>query len=406
MFTQPRHCRALEADDLTAPVATPVLRAVPRRVLLVSPEPFFEERGTPIAILQVAKALSQAGYAVDLLSYPVGRPVDLPGLRILRAPNPLRIRSVPVGLSLRKLLLDATLVPMLFWKMTRGRYLCVQAFEEAAFPAAWIGRRCGVPVVYDMQSSLPEQLGQMPLLGTRPLQALFRRCEQWLLRRADYVVGSAGLGERVRAAAPAARWREWRYANHVRPCKDEESLLLRRSLGIAPDAPVVVYGGNFHPYQGTARLLEAAEIVLARRPDAVFVLVGADRPEIRRDGAIRLLERLPRTALAGFLGMADVLVSPRLLGTNLPLKIFDYLAAGRPIVATDTPGHRTLLCEDRAVLVPPHAEGLARGILQVLGDPLDARRLGRAARDFADAELGWTRFARSVAVLYDEVCAP
>ena len=60
MATQPRHQRALEVDDLSAP-----------RVLLVSPEPFFEERGTPIAILQVVKALSHAGYAVDQLSYPV-----------------------------------------------------------------------------------------------------------------------------------------------------------------------------------------------------------------------------------------------------------------------------------------------------------------------------------------------
>jgi glycosyltransferase involved in cell wall biosynthesis len=354
----------------------------------------------------VAEALCQAGYAVDLLSYPVGHPVEVTGMRILRAPNPLRIRRVPVGLSLRKLVLDATLVPMLFWMVTRGRYVCIQAVEEAAFPAAWIGRLCGIPVVYDMQSSLPEQLAHLPLLRARPLQALFRRCERWLLRHADYVVGSAGLGDRVRTLAPAANWRELRYANHAGPCPDGESLALRRSLGIAPETPVVLYGGNFQPYQGTERLLRAAEVVLASRPDTVFVLVGGDRSEIRRGGAIRLLGRLPGSAMPGFLAMADVLVSPRSFGTNLPLKIFDYLAAGRPIVATDTPAHRAVLNEDRAVLVTPDPAGLAAGILRVLGDPAEARRLGQAAQAYAESELGWIRFARCVSDLYAEVCAP
>src|SRR5678809_1329815 len=107
--------RALHVQEPLASAARPILRPVPKRVLLVSPQPFFEDRGTPIAVLQVAQALCQAGYAVDLLSYPVGRPVEVDGMRILRAPNPLRIRRVPVGLSLRKLLLDATLFPMLFW---------------------------------------------------------------------------------------------------------------------------------------------------------------------------------------------------------------------------------------------------------------------------------------------------
>jgi len=406
MGTSITHPRALEADVLSLPEARPLAAPEPRRVLLVSPEPFFEDRGTPIAVRQVAQALCQAGYAVDLLSYPVGHPVEVAGMRILRAPNPLRIRRVPVGLSFRKLVLDATLVPMLFWMVTRRRYVCIQAVEEAAFPAAVIGRLCGIPVVYDMQSSLPEQLAHLRLLRGPVLQALFRRCERWLVRHADYVVGSAGLGERVRTLAPAANWRELRYANHVGPCPDGESLALRRSLEIAPETPVVVYGGNFQSYQGTERLLQAADIVLAKRPDTVFVLVGGDRIEVRRDGAIRMLGRRPGSAMPAFLAMADVLVSPRAYGTNLPLKIFDYLAAGRPIVATDTPAHRTVLHEDRAVLVPPDAAGLATGILRVLDDPLEARRLGRAARAYAESELGWIRFDRSVADLYEEVCAP
>ena len=74
----------------------------PRRILVVAPQPFYEDRGTPIALRQVLQAASELGYRVDLLTFPVGSDVDLPGLTTIRAGNPLGVRSVPVGLSLRK----------------------------------------------------------------------------------------------------------------------------------------------------------------------------------------------------------------------------------------------------------------------------------------------------------------
>lgn len=107
--------------------------------------------------------------------------------------------------------------------------------------------------------------------------------------------------------------------------------------------------------------------------------------------------------MPSFLALADVLVSPRAFGGNLPLKVFDYLAAGRPIVATDIPTHRTVLAEDRAVLVAPHSEALAQGILAVLGEPARARRLAAAARRYARTHFGWSGFVRSVEALYAEV---
>ena len=144
---------------------------------------------------------------------------------------------------------------------------------------------------------------------------------------------------------------------------------------------------------GTAGADRRDSRVRARVPDVTFVLVGADRANglvahenaggLVTAGALRIVDRQPREAMAAYLAMADVLVSPRAYGGNLPLKVFDYLAAGRPIVATDIPTHRTVLAEDRAVLVAPRTEALAEGILSVLGDPERARRLGTAARRYA-----------------------
>jgi glycosyltransferase involved in cell wall biosynthesis len=72
-------------------------------------------------------------------------------------------------------------------------------------------------------------------------------------------------------------------------------------------------------------------------------------------------------------------------------------------VATDIPTHRTVLSDERAVLVAPGTDAIAGGILTVLGDPARAARLAAAARHYSQTHLGWSRFVESVETLYAEV---
>jgi glycosyltransferase involved in cell wall biosynthesis len=402
------------------PRVTPAPAAVGRPdgrgvVLVVAPQPFYEDRGTPIAVLQVVQALSELGYDVDLLTFPTGRepPVDVPGLDVHYAANPLGFRRVPIGLSGRKLVLDVTLAWSL-WRLARGRpYHCIHALEEAAFPAIVLGRRLQTPVIYDMQSSIPEQLASRPLFRWSPVARLLTAGERWLVRRASYVVTSGGLAPRVREADPGARVREWRYSSPVREVPAGEAQALRAELGIGPDTPMVVYSGTFEPYQGLPELMAAIPQVLEAHPHTVFVLVGgrhdqaaalaADSSELLRRGSVRILRRQPRERMPAFLAAADVLVSSRAFGANLPLKVFDYLAAGRPIVATDIPAHRAALDASCAILVPPTAASLAEGITRVLSDPVESARLSAAASRYADEHLSWRSFVESVGELYAEV---
>jgi glycosyltransferase involved in cell wall biosynthesis len=107
-----------------------------------------------------------------------------------------------------------------------------------------------------------------------------------------------------------------------------------------------------------------------------------------------------------FVAAADILVSPRRHGDNVPLKIFDYLEAGKPIVATDIPTHRTLLDDDRALLVGSSARDLAASISMLLLDTAAADRLGRAARRWSERHLGWESFRERVANLYHAAVTP
>ncbi len=384
-----------------------------RHVLLVAPQPFYQDRGTPIAVRQVLEGLCQLGYQVDVLTYPVGADVEAPGLRIIRTANPFGIKNVPVGLSIQKILLDIPLTLALQKRLRRGGYSCVHAVEEAAFPAVLLGKRYRVPVIYDMQSSLPEQLVTRAGFRSLPMRALANQLERWLLDRADFVVSSAGLENRVHRIAPKARIREWHYPGVMVQTAESDGDRLRRRLDIPLEVPVVLYGGTFEGYQGLTELIQAIPLVRARIPGATFVLVGAENgtgsaireqaAPLIQTGALRIVDRQPRHEISLYLSMADVLVSPRSHGGNLPLKVFDYLAAGRPIVATDIPTHRTVLNEQRAVLVPPDTRGLAEGILTVLRDPERAMRLGHAARAYAEEHLGWSSFVASLGQLYEEV---
>jgi glycosyltransferase involved in cell wall biosynthesis len=350
---------------------------------------------------------------VDVLTYPIGRSIEIPHVRYFRSLNPLRLRQVPVGFSLRKLLLDATLVAELVRRLSTRAYFCIHALEEAAFPAVVLGRRFGVPVIYDMQSSLPEQLARLLAFRGAPMQRALCWIERWLLHQADSVVSSSGLAARVRAVAPATRLREWEYSGTLPAAAPEETAALRRDLGIPAGRPVVLYSGTFAPYQGLPTLFAAIPQVRAEVPDAVFVLVGAQESggttvesghvDLVRDGALRVIKRQPRERIPAFLALADVVVSPRAYGDNLPLKIFDYLAAGKPIVATDIPAHRSVLTAELALFTGTEAPDIARGIVRLLRDPELAARLAAAGRSYAEEKLGWFSFVHSVGDLDGEI---
>jgi len=382
-------------------------------VLIVAPQPFYEDRGTPIATRQVATALATLGYDVDLLVYPVGAEQAIDGVRIVRSPNLFGVRSVPIGFSLRKLGLDLGMIGCVWQLLRSRRYAAVHAIEEMAFVAAALRRRGGA-VVYDMQSSLPDQLRTHAVFRPRLVQRLLRGLEGWLIRNVDAIVCSAGLKDHVQSQDSGADVTELMYLSAMAPPDTARTAQLRAEHGIAGPARVVMYSGTFEPYQGLDHLVDAMPAVLAAHADVVFVLVGATQDSGLADdarvrglvdqGRLRILPRQDRHTIPSFLAMADVLVSPRSYGDNVPLKIFDYMAAGKPIVATDIKAHRAVLDRDCAVLVEVSGPSLTDGIQRVLADAGLAESLAERALLRSGRGAGGEPFDRLVASVYERVC--
>jgi len=400
---------AMEESPSTTEHGLPFpLRSHP--ILVVAPQPFYQDRGTPIALRNVLEAASQRGNEVDLVTFPVGEPIDLPGLRIFRAGAWLPIRNVPIGFSIRKVILDFSLLPVFLKRIRREKYEFIYALEEAAFLVLLLRRWHKLPLIYDMQSSLPEQLRGHPVFGWSGIQRMLNFFERWMVRKADRIVCSAGLRKYVLSIEPSADVREWIFPSERRPFPTGEPDRLRKELGIDPGSGVVLYAGNFEPYQGVERLLAAALDVVVELPGTVFVLVGDQTPSrlsrsksatlLRERGALRLVPRQPKSKVNRFLAIADVLVSPRDDTGNVGIKIFEYMAAGKPIVATDTRAHRAVLDETRAILVDLSPEAMGSAIVRLLRDRAAGKLLGDSARSYSGKNLRRNEFADRVANLF------
>jgi glycosyltransferase involved in cell wall biosynthesis len=384
------------------------------RVLMLAPEPVYTPRGTPISVMNRCRALIALGQQVDLVTYPLGQDVAMPGLRFLRTPRLPGLRQVKIGPSLAKLPLDALLLWVAARQLRRCRYDLIHTVEEAGV-AGWLLRSVfRLPYVHDVHSDLGTVLRDYGFGPRHPVVVLTR----WLERR---VLGSAkavivvfpGLVPIVTAQAPRTPVHviyNSPLGHRVDPALSDR---LRCSWG--SDRPVILYAGSFEPYQGIPLLLEAMTVVRDSLPQARLVLVGG-RPE-QVEEITRQAERLgvaeqvicsgqrPVGEIPSYLAAADVLVSPRRDGINTPYKVYDYLRAGKPIVATRTVSHLEVLNDECAVLADPAPQEFAAALVAVLRDPARSDRLSRAAAKRAH-DFGPDAYLRQTAAAYRDVGVP
>jgi glycosyltransferase involved in cell wall biosynthesis len=375
------------------------------RILMIAPEPFFEPRGTPFSEFHRIRALTALGHQVDLVTYPFGRDVSMPGLRVFRCLRPPFVRGVRIGPSLAKVPLDALLALSALTRSLGGGYDAVHSHEEGGLIGIVIAAVLRVPHLYDMHSSLPQQLANFAFSRSAILRRAFLAIERLMITRSRVVIVICpSLEETVRGIDPRARTV---LIENAPGSSEEEATAgqaeaVRESLGLDPGAPVVLYTGTFEAYQGLDLLFEAMATVRDARPDARLVLAGGkpDQVDRARDRAraagiaavtIFAGER-PADEIPAYLLAADVLVSPRSRGTNTPLKIYQYLRSGKPIVATRLLTHTQVLGDDTAVLTGATPREFAAGILEALADRARSAAMGGRARLLADTKYSYEAY--------------
>lgn len=156
-------------------------------ILMLAPHPFYQARGTPIAVDLVLKVLSQRGERVDIITFPEGSDVDYPNVQIYRTPALRIVKDIRPGFSVKKIICDLFLLVKAIRLVNSNRYDLIHAGEEAVFIALAIKTIWGIPYVYDMDSSLVQQLmDKYPQL--RFLKKLLQGCEGLAVRNAKAVI--------------------------------------------------------------------------------------------------------------------------------------------------------------------------------------------------------------------------
>lgn len=379
-------------------------------VLVLAPHAYYIDRGTPIDVDILLRALSRRGAKVDVVVFSEGQDRTYPNVTLHRIGGRRGANPVRPGFSLRKLWCDVKLFFKTWGLLRRGRYDVVHAGEESVFFAMIFRRLYGVPYIYDMDSSIAQQMvEQMPAL--RPLAGIFDWCEARAIR------GSIAAAPVCNALADLARRRG---APHVVTLHDISQMTpedfrnegeVRGRLGL--DGLVMMYVGNLQVYQGLDLLLESFGLALARGADLDLVVAGGTEPHIRkyREMAGRLgcaarthfIGPWPVQRLGALLGEADILAAPRIKGINTPMKVFPYLHSGKAVVVTDLPTHTQVLDDSVALLAPAEPQGFAEAIVRLAGDEALRRKLGSAGRRFVEANHTFPAHVRRVEALYDHV---
>jgi alpha-maltose-1-phosphate synthase len=258
----------------------------------------------------------------------------------------------------------------------------------------------GIPSVLEVNSPIVDHPGSAKgFLDALSIVRPLRRWRERLCREATALV--APLPDIVPAfARPKTETVTWG-ANVEAFSPDRRSEAERRVLGIPQGAMGVVFSGSFRPWHGVP-VLEAAARMLHHRRDIFFVLAGGPRPGEARGYHGRLLGAVPYERMPAVLAAADVGVAPydtaRLRQLRLgfywsPLKIFEYMASGLPVITIARPPLDTIVRLGSEGLHVPEADpaGLARALEVLAGDAEARARMGRSGRQRVVERYSWAR---------------
>jgi glycosyltransferase involved in cell wall biosynthesis len=383
----------------------------------------FRVRGTgaeAVHIAGIAKGFRAWGHNVSFVSplgidptepaaEPVSRPEAAaapPAMRRLlnlladRAPQPV-FEAMELGYN-------AVALPRLL-RAAREKQVDL-VYERYAFfnlAGALASQRLGIPFVVEVN-----ELAGYERVRDQSFVGVARAVERMVLQRASLIVTVSQFlstraeeitGGRVPVVTvPNGVSAEW--LAHAAPSKECDRL--RRELGLGTRPAACFVGGLTH-WHNFGLLLTAMRQLKDRLPEAVLLIVGdgpcrgfieSESARLGLGDSVVLAGRVPHEAIASYIGLSDVGVIPETNEYRSPIKMFEYMAAGKPVVAPHMPPVAAVIEPERNGLLfaPGSAEGLSQALLRAFTDRPLAAALGRAARAQIRRRYTWEEHARRI----------
>ncbi len=383
-----------------------------KKILLIAPHPFYQERGTPIAVNLLIKALTERGYLIDLLTFNEGEDVVYKGLTIHRVKPFPNITNVRPGFSIKKILLDILIFFKFISLMFRNKYEVVHAVEESIFMALVICPLFRTAYIYDMDSSMTTQIiDKMSFL--KPFEKILRFIESIPMRYANQVIPVCNaLADEVKKYRSSGIHilKDVSLANSENVNHDNV-INIRKTYQVVGN--VFLYIGNLESYQGIDLMLDAFAVFNPDHPSTRLVIIGGEQEHIEyyknKSRQLSIYESVifmgkqPVSQINSYMSQADILLSPRTQGVNTPMKIYSYLDSGVPVLATNLPTHTQVADPTTAYLTAEDDMSFAKGMENLSSDPELCKQLAMNAKSLIAREHSYPVFRDKLYEIYDSI---
>ena len=386
-----------------------------KKILNIVPTPFFADRGCHMRILGEMKALANYGYKNIIVTYHNGR--NLEGLDIRRIINIPWYKKLEAGPSVHKFYIDI----ILFFKaavvyLKEKPDIIYGHLHEGAFIGGLIkylltfGR---IPLAFDVQGSLTSELDTFNWIkGGKIVRWFFHTLEKFICRMPDFFIcSSVSNGDIIKNKF------------HIKPDKvkvvidgvhtDYFNKLpkkgLRKELGIPEEAPLVIFTGALLAAKGIFNLVSAIPLVLKKRNDIHFLIVGYPVEEtagkVKELGVgknVHFTGMVDYFELPNYLLISDIAVEPKIdKAGEASGKVINYMGAGLAVVCFDGKNNRKFLGEGGIYAANNSIENLANQILWAVENPDEAKKLGGLNKKRVEEVFSWNNSIKGTIEAFD-----
>lgn len=395
---------------------TQTLPAKKYRVAMVAACPFPANHGSPASIREMSEALVRLGHEVHVVTYPIQEDIPVEGVHIHRVNVPfMKQGAVKVGPSYEKFLFDPLMVIKLWWVIRKYKIDVIHAHNYEGALVGWLAKLfTGRPMLYNAVNSMADELPTYNFIKPKQFAV-------WLGKLLDTLVPHTGnfvtvvsdslkdfllfkgVSEEKLKVVPAGVNLNM-FANG-----DGDRIRVRHGL---VGTPIVMYTGTLEQFQRIDYMLQAMQQVNKTHPDAVAVFVGniphkanqdlftSMAKELGIEDRVVFVNSVPLSELSDYLAAADVTVVPRPECPGHPVKLLNYMAAGKPTVSFEG-GAKGLHHMYNGYLVKDHdSMALGRGIAVLLGRPDLCQVLSQNALNTIQGNFDWDTLAKGILIIY------
>jgi glycosyltransferase involved in cell wall biosynthesis len=373
------------------------------RILLICPQAFLINRGTPLSILIILQALTELGYSVDMVTTHLGENRHIDQVKIHRIPRIPFLNNMPAGPSMAKFIIMPFIFMLSLSLLIRRKYGFIVSLEDGALYGKAFRRLFGIKHIAKIES-LPTARyppGTFPnkLLGIYE-NLIFSSADvllPMLATEEEYIRSKIKEGNQkieVIEAMPA-------FTKEVVSAQRVEEL--RRQFGLTEDDVVILWIGNLANYQGASLLHDTVSIMSSAGQEnpidkqCKFLVTGKEdetRKLFKSEHHENLILFEPEISdMPDLVALGDVCLSFRNGDIGFPSKVLVFMRAGKPTVAVNTRSHGCHLTHgENSYLIGYDKNQAAEAIRALASDKAERQRIGQSAKRYFDREFSWEKY--------------